>query len=230
MKDNSKDRQYKRLFQRLTYSVLEVNKICNFLGKDLVVGVSGGLDSLSLYTFLKEYYKARGFKGRVYGVNVVLGKGKLFPVKLDDVVNIYPPVENFEDFNCSFCSRKRKIELFSFCEERGIRFIALGHIANDFAENFVWNAMYHKRLESMSIVRNYFNGKFFIVRPFAFVFKEEILKFARLNGLKDIQIKCELKNKLRQDVRDFLKKMDTKEVSVYKNLFDIITKNQFYGE
>ncbi|GEM_PF-3451947 len=230
MNDKGFRKQYRKLFQRLTYSVLRVNENCDFLGKDIAVGVSGGLDSLSLYTFLKEFYKVRGFKGRVYGVNVVLGKGEIMPVDFEGIVNIYPERKDFEDFNCSLCSRVRKIEIFNFCEKKGIKYVALGHIANDFAENFIWNAMYHKRLESMALCRNYFSGRFFVVRPFAFVFKEEILRFARLKGLKDMQIKCELKNKIRQDVRDFLRKMDTKEVSVYRNLFKIIEKNQFFGE
>ncbi len=230
MVKTKKDRDFKRLFQKLTMSVLEVDRVCNFLGKDIVVGVSGGLDSLSLYTFLKEYYEVRGFKGRVYGVNVVLGKGDIKPLNFEDVISINPERKDYHNFNCSLCSRLRKIEIFRFCEERGIRFIALGHIANDFAENFLWNAMYHKRLESMPLCRNYFNGKFFVIRPFAFVFKKDILKFAKAKGLKDIENKCELKNKVRQDVREFLKKMDTKEVSVYKNLMEIIKTYNFYGE
>ena len=230
MENFKKDRKYKKLFQKLTASVLEVDKVCNFLGKDIVMGVSGGLDSLSLYTFLKEYYKVRGFQGRVYGVNVVLGKGNIKPVKFEDVITLYPEKKEYENFNCSLCSRLRKVEIFRFCEEKGIKFIALGHIANDFAENFLWNAMYHKRLESMPVCRNYFNGKFFIIRPFAYVFKEDILKFAKAKGLKDIENKCRLKNKVRQEVREFLKKMDTREVSVYRNLMEIIKIHGFYGE
>lgn len=230
MENFKKDRKYKKLFQKLTASVLEVDKVCNFLGKDIVVGVSGGLDSLSLYTFLKEYYKVRGFQGRVYGVNVVLGKGNIKPVKFEDVITLYPEKKEYENFNCSLCSRLRKVEIFRFCEEKGVKFIVLGHIANDFAENFLWNAMYHKRLESMPVCRNYFNGKFFVIRPFAYVFKEDILKFAKAKGLKDIENKCRLKNKVRQEVREFLKKMDTREVSVYRNLMEIIKTHGFYGE
>ena len=230
MENFKKDRNYKKLFQKLTASVLEVDKVCNFLGKDIVVGVSGGFDSLSLYTFLKEYYKVRGFQGRVYGVNVVLGKGNIKPVKFEDVITLYPEKKEYENFNCSLCSRLRKVEIFRFCEEKGVKFIALGHIANDFAENFLWNAMYHKRLESMPVCRNYFNGKFFVIRPFAYVFKEDILKFAKAKGLKDIENKCRLKNKVRQEVRGFLKKMDTREVSVYRNLMEIIKTHGFYGE
>ncbi|BBB32640.1 tRNA 2-thiocytidine biosynthesis protein TtcA [Thermotomaculum hydrothermale] len=221
---------YKRIFKKFVYSILEVDKVCGFLGKDVVVGVSGGLDSLSLYTFLKEYYKLRKFEGRVYGVNVVLGKGDLKPVRFDDVINIFPERKDFDNFNCSLCARLRKIEVFKFCEGRGIKFVAFGHIANDYAENFIWNALYHKRLESMPLCRNYFNGKFFVVRPFAFVFKKDILRYANLMVLKDIEIKCELKNRVRQDVREFLNKMETDEVSVYKNLLEIIKENKFYGE
>ncbi len=230
MVKTKKDRDFKRLFQKLTMSVLEVDKVCNFLGQDIAVGVSGGLDSLSLYTFLKEYYEVRGFQGRVYGVNVVLGKGNVKPVKFEDVITLYPEKKEFENFNCSLCSRLRKVEIFKFCEEKGIKFIALGHIANDFAENFLWNAMYHKRLESMPVCRNYFSGKFFVIRPFAYVFKEDILKFAKAKGLKDIENKCRLKNKVRQEVRGFLNKMDTREVSVYRNLMEIIKTYGFYGE
>ncbi len=230
MKEGKTDRDYKKLFQKLTYSVLEVNKDCNFLGEDIVVGVSGGLDSLSLYSFLKEYYKVRGYKGKVYGVNVVLGKGDIKPVKFEGVINLFPEKREYRDFNCSLCSRIRKMEIFSFCEKMSVKYVAFGHIANDYAENFLWNAMYHKRLESMPLCRNYFNGRFFLVRPFAFVFKKDILKFARIKGLEDIENKCELKNKVRQEVRDFLEKMETDEVSVYKNIVEIIKKNGFYGE
>jgi len=230
MDDLRKKKGYKKLFQKITASVLKANSFCDFLGKDIVVGVSGGIDSLSLFTFLKDYYELRKFKGRVYGVNVVLGKGDVKPVKFDGVINLFPDFEPDADFNCSLCARNRKMEIFKFCEEKGVKFVALGHIANDFAENFLWNVMYHKRLESMPVCRNYFNGKFFVVRPFAFVFKNDVKAFARFHGLKDMENKCELKNVVRDNVRDFLKQNETKEVSVYRNLMDVIEKNNFWGE
>ena len=154
-----RDGEYKRLFQKLTWSVLKVDEICGFLGEDVAVGVSGGLDSLSLFVFLKEYYRVRGFKGRVYGVNVVLGKGDAVPVEFEDVINLYPEIREYEKFNCSLCSRIRKMTIFDFREKKKVKYIALGHIADDYAENFLWNLMYHKRLESMPLCRNYFNGR-----------------------------------------------------------------------
>ena len=220
----------KKLFQLFTVSVLKVNQQIPFLGEDIVVGVSGGIDSLSLYSFLKEYYAARKFKGKVYGVNVSVGKGKVKPLDFPGVINIPPAPYSDGDLNCSLCARLRKMAIFKFCEERNIKYVAFAHIADDFAESLLWNMIYHKRLESMAIVRNYFNGKFFVLRPFAFVGKKDIEKWAKLKGINDLEHKCEIENFVRDDVRKFLVSLEEKGVLAYRNLLDLIEKNGFWGE
>ncbi len=222
--------ELKKLFQLFTVSVLKVNRLKPFLGEDIAVGVSGGIDSLSLFTFLKEYYEVRGFKGKVYGVNVSVGRGKVKPLDFPGIINIPSPPYTDDKLTCSLCARLRKMAIFKFCEEKNVKHVAFAHIADDFAESFLWNAIYHKRLESMAIVRNYFKGKFFVLRPFAFVFKSEIEKWARLKGLRDLEHKCEIDNFVRDDVRKFLVSLEDKGIFAYRNLLDLIEKGGFWGE
>ncbi|KAA0258155.1 hypothetical protein FHQ18_07110 [Deferribacter autotrophicus] len=221
---------FKKIKERLIGSILKVNKTVSFIGNDLVVGVSGGVDSWVLWKVMEEYYKKNEISAKIYPVHVGISGDIKTKLALENVINVEVDKEIHFPIDCYQCSRVRREYIFKFCKEKGIKYILFAHHADDFAERFLWNLFYYKKLESLPICRSYFEGMFTIVRPFHFVNKKDIEKYARIMGYEDIEHKCSVKNSVSNIVSKISKEIGLNIIDVVGNINYIIEKYKIYGE
>ncbi|MDQ7797461.1 MAG: tRNA 2-thiocytidine biosynthesis TtcA family protein [Candidatus Edwardsbacteria bacterium] len=160
-------------------------------GDRILIGLSGGSDSLVMLDILSQQHKKLG---RSLGISIIAGhvpgefQGKpIAPAKkLEKIcsglevpfVASSSPLSDDIYNDCFKCSLARRRSLFDLAEEQGCNKIALGHNADDLVETALLNIMYSGKLAAILPRQPILKGKMHIIRPLAYVWKEEIVKYS----------------------------------------------------
>lgn len=158
----------------------------------VLVGVSGGKDSMSLLRLLtyrqrfspvKYEIVAAHVRGDARGADMELPESFLEWMKNEGVSvgirNIMLAEDEALPMSCDRCGRNRRRTLFAIAEETGCNKVALGHHLEDFAHTALMNLFASGRLETMAYKRVYFGGKFSVIRPLAYIRENDLVRFAR---------------------------------------------------
>ncbi|RAX54853.1 tRNA 2-thiocytidine(32) synthetase TtcA [Helicobacter sp. 16-1353] len=165
-------------------------------GDKILLGLSGGKDSMLLATILARMQSHAPFKFEFKALTVDYGRGGEYdyifeyceklkiPYELYRTT-IYQALEEKKRPNssyCSFCSRLRRGALYSKALEGGYNKIALAHHLDDAAESFIMNLSFNGALRSMPPIYKAGNG-LFVIRPLIFVRERQIIDFIKNNGI-----------------------------------------------
>lgn len=156
-------------------------------GDLIVLGVSGGKDSLVMTRFLAELRARAPIRYRLGAVHLGPGgQGPLLPwlesLGLDFIhCEAAPQVPELAAYTpggpspCYSCSRLRRKRLFDLCRQYGANSLALGHHLDDAAETFLMNVFYSGRLEGLRPRQELFEGRLALIRPL-FLAPEALIK------------------------------------------------------
>ena len=203
-------------------------------GDRILVGLSGGKDSLTLMWTLNERLSRIPIQYELMAVYIDPGFDKSFCDRLEDYCRAqrysyrieltdggvlgHSP-ENKEN-PCFLCSRLRRKRLFEIAEEWGCRKIALGHNKDDIIETFFLNIFYAGEIGTMMPSQSFFKGKLRIIRPLALVEEDIIKQFAKKEGLPDFINPCPSVGKTkRQEIKDMLKMLYSSNKKIKGNIF-----------
>lgn len=168
-------------------------------GDKVLVGLSGGKDSLSLLMLLKHMQRAVPFKFDFEAVTLSYGMGedykylsnycKILGIKHTIIdSNIYEisseKIRKNSSF-CSFFSRMRRGYLYTYAKENGFNKLALGHHLDDAIESFFMNFTYNGALRTLAAKFTSAQGVT-VIRPLIFVRERMLRENAIKNGLKTI--------------------------------------------
>lgn len=148
-------------------------------GDKVLIGVSGGKDSLALALALSL---RRRWLPITYELKALLINWVEQPISPEDLERIRvffdaleielevasEPIrpESFKGvFNCYLCSRNRRRILFTAADRDGIGTVALGHHLDDLVETAMINLFFRGRFETMRPVQPFFDGKIRLIRP-----------------------------------------------------------------
>lgn len=165
-------------------------------GDKVLLGLSGGKDSLALAHVLAHMQRVAPFDFKFKAVTVSYGMGEDYSALSNhckeygiehEVLpsNVYElageKIRKNSSF-CSFFSRMRRGVLYTHALENGYGKLALAHHLDDAAESFFMNFMYNGALRSMAPKYTAQNG-LIIIRPFIHVRERQLRDNATANNL-----------------------------------------------
>ena len=170
----------------VTYHLLED-------GDYVLVGLSGGKDSLCLLEMLGKRAKIDQPKFRVEAIHVRMENISYetstdyleqFCKELDVPLHIVTTSFEASDKKppCFLCSWNRRKQLFNLAQELGCNKIALGHHQDDLLHTCLMNQFYQGRFDTMPALLMMRKMPLSIIRPLCMVEESDIRRYAELRG------------------------------------------------
>merc|ERR1711988_1481784 len=175
-------------------------------GDRLLVGLSGGKDSLTLLHILLEMQKRAQIKFEIAAATVNPETPEYNPGPLIDYMDALGVRYHFlckpliemakrhldpkKPSICSFCARTKRGMLYSCMREHGYNVLCLGQHLDDFAESFLMSAFHNGALRTMKA--NYYveAHDLRVARPLVYCRERVMAHFAKENQLPIIQDNC----------------------------------------
>ena len=224
---------YLHLKKWLEKAALDYNMIA--AGDRLLVGVSGGADSLVLLDLLNTpMLFLPSFS--IVAVNIDLGFDATYQgyEVLDNYLkrNGYEYVMEKTDIGprvhsdwarkkpCFLCSKMRRKRIVEIAEEHKCNKIAFAHHKDDIIETLLLNILYAREISTMVPDQPVFRGKFHIIRPLAYIHEGLIKKYAVERGLPVIKNMCPSENtSKRRYIKNLLDELEKDNKDVRDNIF-----------
>jgi len=173
-------------------------------GDKLLLGLSGGKDSLSLLHVLLHFQRHAPIKFELAAMTVDpqsedFDPSPLIPyLKSINVEYFYAKEAILEmadkhmdgDSYCSFCSRIKRGIMYSTAREHGYNVLVLGQHLDDLAESFMMSAFHGGKLKTMKAHYTNDKGDLRVIRPFVYVREKMLASFAQENKLPVIAENC----------------------------------------
>jgi tRNA 2-thiocytidine biosynthesis protein TtcA len=204
-------------------------------GDRILVGLSGGADSLSLLWMLADRKRRVPVRYDLSAAHLDLGFGgegasdalKAFCSRLGVPLRVELTdygIQGHSPSNrenpCFLCARLRRKRLFEIADELGCRSLALGHNQDDIIETLFLNMFYAGEISTMLPAQTLFNGRFTIIRPMAYADKDVINRFARDQQLPVSENPCPTsKRSRRQSVKQMLQELYRGNHKIKGNIF-----------
>jgi tRNA 2-thiocytidine biosynthesis protein TtcA len=203
-------------------------------GDRILVGLSGGKDSFTLMWMLNERLKRIPINYELFGVHIDPGFEEGFSEPLAEYWNrtgLKLKVEHTDygilahssknrENPCFLCSRLRRKRLFEIADELGCNKLALGHNKDDIIETLFINICYAGEISTMLPSQSFFQERFTLIRPLAFVDEDVIRRFAKEKGCPDFINPCpSAKVSKRQEIKGLLQQLYRSNRKVKGNIF-----------
>ncbi len=231
----------KELWNPFTYAVNRYELIR--AGDAIAVCVSGGKDSMLLAKLMQELHRHTAVPFDVKYIVMDPGYAPENRRRLEEnaaLLNI--PAEIFESDvfavanaqeknPCYLCARMRRGYLYAKARELGCNKIALGHHFNDVIETTLMALLFGAQLQGMmpKLHSTNFPGME-LIRPLYCVHEDDIIAWARYNGLEFLRCACrftegletgELTGKRRQ-TKELIRALKKTDPNVEKSIFNAI--------
>ncbi|MDL2282889.1 tRNA 2-thiocytidine(32) synthetase TtcA [Odoribacter sp. OttesenSCG-928-G04] len=222
---------FREFFRKVGKAIFDYEMIDN--GDTVLVGVSGGKDSLALLEVLalrgrdKKYdYKVKAAHIAVENVSYEVDEEyvRSFCEKLG-VELIHRTIdagvkEGSKKPACFVCSWNRRKALFEIAKESGCNKLALGHHRDDAIESLLMSMMFNGTIASMPPKLSMFEGTFTLIRPLIYMSNEETSQFAAFREFKKQKKNCPYEQATnRKAVHELIAQMEKLSPHVRGNLF-----------
>ncbi len=214
-------------------------------GESVVVGVSGGADSLCLLHLLHEHNR-HGRRGwTIHPVHIDPGFAGWNPARIEracariglpcrvvqlavardmtgmsDIPDRVPGRRPDKRSLCFLCARERRKALFEITAELGCRKLALAHNMDDVNETFLLNLLFTSSAAAIVPRQEFFDGRLEIIRPLYYIGKPLIRRYLAAQGLKAVRYRCPSdRSSTRMRVRRILERLYHQHPRTRTNLF-----------
>jgi tRNA 2-thiocytidine biosynthesis protein TtcA len=209
-----------RLVARVRRTILEGSLIRD--GDLILIGISGGKDSLSLAYLLSRIARSKrpGFAmaaacidwaehplpGNGFESLRAWVEGLGMPFR---AIRAGFPDSRGANRSCYACARERKRLLFLEAERAGAASVALGHHRDDAACTFLMNLLQRGSLEGMPPSKSFFNGKSRVIRPLLDIPERSLAILAERQGFPVTECACPERGRdARTALRPLLRRME----------------------
>ncbi len=222
-----------KIRNRLVNAISDYNMLQD--GDDVMVAVSGGIDSSVLFSLLIEIQRRAPFRFSLRPVLVDHGfpgsetshfaewikqQGHKLTILKCDTYQIAKQNLKEGKSPCQICSRLRRGVLYAHAVEKGISKIALGHNRDDFNETLLLNVFYSGKLASMPPIYKASDNQNVVIRPLCYLAKNQIRLYAEtLNApIIENQFCRDIPNNSRYLIRNLLAKLEKDNPKISGNM------------
>ena len=210
-------------------------------GDKVAVCISGGKDSMLLAKLMQMLQRLSDFPFDL--VYLVMDPGYTpenrakieanaalleIPVTVFES-NIFQVTENAGGSPCYLCARMRRGTLYKKAQELGCNKIALGHHLSDVIETTLLGMFYSSQMSAMPPKlhsRNYEGME--LIRPMYCIHEDDIVAWARYNGLSFLQCACRLTegtetgamDSKRKEIKTLIRQLRKDNPDLEKSLFN----------
>lgn len=195
-------------------------------GDRVIIGLSGGKDSLGLLYALSLYRLYQNKNFTILPVHIDLGfretpdytlikefcdKLKL-PLYIDDSRFVFDVLKreqgNKSHLPCSICSRMKKAIMAKKMHELKANKVAFAHHATDAVETLFMNMIHGSRVNTFSPKMDLKRSGVTFIRPLIYVKENDLVRLSEEEGFPNIPSFCPAdKHTERENVKNFLKEM-----------------------
>ncbi len=215
-------------------------------GDEILIGVSGGKDSLTLVKALSlyRYFSSKNFT--FYPVYLDLGFGEVdtssiekyckecgSPLSLIDERFVYEALKSNQKeghhLPCSICSRMKKAAMKDIAEEHHYNKIAFAHHEDDLIETLYLNAIKSAKLSTFA-PKMRLDKNITFIRPFYYVKEKDIASFVKEENVPVLPSICPAdKHTDREVAKHALLSLYKQDPESEKNLFHLLNNgSSFY--
>jgi len=203
-------------------------------GDRLLLGLSGGKDSLSLLQVLAHFQRVAPVRFELGAITVDPEIPAFDPSPLKDylaalgVPYFYQEQPIMDDASrhaeepgfsfCAFCSRMKRGIIYSTARREGYNVIALAQHLDDLAQSFLMSAMHRGQLRTMQAHYTIDAGDLRVIRPFVYVRERQTAAFAESARLPIIPDNCPACFSMPTE-REHMKQLLLAEEARYPQLF-----------
>ena len=182
--------------------------------KAIMVGLSGGKDSLALVYLLSKFLPNSKYKYRLAAGHIGLGHetpeevetlrsycqnlGVEFFYEPTDISKVVFEIRE-ETNPCSLCAKMRRGALNSMAKRNGFDKIALGHHLDDVVETLMLNMCFEGRVDSFKPVTYLSNQDVTVIRPLIYIQEQTIRTFAAQEKLPVVASCCPANGKTKRE-------------------------------
>ena len=213
-------------------------------GDKIIVGVSGGKDSLVLLRALAELSRYYPKKFTVCGVTLDMGYncdysaiknmcdelGVEYYVKKTNIKEIIFDIRK-ETNPCSLCAKMRRAALNDEAVESGSYKVALGHHNDDVLETFMLSLMYEGRIHCFSPVTYLDRTRVYQIRPMIYVREKDVKGVVRKYDFPVVTNPCPANGVTKREyMKELIKRLESENYpGIRKRLFTAIQNSKISG-
>lgn len=190
-------------------------------GDKIIIGLSGGKDSIALTYALSLYQKFSHTDFIIQPVILDLGFDNFNPkgledfchslgleLKIQDSKEIYQilkkqkELQHLEHLPCSICSRMKKASINKVANDLGFNKVAFAHHVDDAVETLLMNAIYGSRIATFSPKMHLENANIDFIRPLLLCHEKQIERLIKEENLPVFKSNCPAdKHTTREDIK-----------------------------
>lgn len=204
-------------------------------GDKILLAVSGGKDSLSLFHILRHFQATSPVKFKLGVITIDPQVEGFEPQALEGFFKKFDTPYFFEEFPifeqakksmkgdsyCSFCARIKRGLMYQTARREGYNVLALGQHLDDLCESLMMSMFHNGRIQTMKA--HYLNDSkdLRVIRPMTYVRERQLADFAKSRGLPVIADSCPACFSMpteREYFKQWLLTEEKRIPSLYKNL------------
>ena len=203
-------------------------------GDNVLVGLSGGKDSMILLHALHDFSRRSPVKFSLSALSVKLSgmdtqpledycafKGIPYHAITQDIIGIIRSRQ--EKSPCSFCANMRRGILSSWASENGFSKLALGHSLDDAAETFFMNLFHAGRARSFQPTAHMSRTNITVIRPLVLSTEAAIIDEAKRLSLPVIESVCPFAGHTeRQRIREYIANLRREVPDIYAKIVNAL--------
>jgi len=238
--EKKRRKQFEKISRKVGRTLQEHNLI--EAGDRVLVGLSGGKDSMILLEALADRKRHLPFDFELFAVHVsATGVGYEMdtdyldqfcrelgvPLRLEEIeVDLSVDPKKTPCFVCSWSRRKR---IFDMSRELNCNKVALGHHKDDAIQTVLLNMIYHGSFSSLPQDLSMFDGRIRLIRPLLYIPEKELSYYATLRTFRKQEKSCPYDGSTRrEEIKELIRQMDRMSRDARRNIFKAM--DNIYGE